>query len=288
MISFTTWLHLPIMALYAASLNSGSNGNCYYVGNAHEAVLIDVGISCREVEKRMQRLSLNPKQIKAIFVSHEHGDHIHGVPAFASKFNVPVYITPSTYRAANLSLTKVSVNTFTPNQPINIGELVVLPFPKQHDAADPHSFVVQHKGIHVGIMTDIGRVCDHVVRHLKQCHAVFLESNYDTEMLDKGGYPLALKNRIRNGYGHLSNHEAADLLMQHRPDFLSHVFLSHLSRNNNSPERALAAFQNFQHQSQVLIAPRDKETPLFLIDGSVTPNAKPAIVTPEGLQLKLF
>lgn len=276
------------MALYTASLNSGSNGNCYYVGNGHEAVLIDVGISCREVEKRMKRLNLNPKQVKAIFVSHEHGDHIHGVPAFASKFEVPVYITPDTHRAANLSLSKVLVHEFTKNQTIKIGALEVVPFSKKHDAVDPHSFVVQHNGIRVGVITDIGRACNQVIEHFKMCHAVFLESNYDTEMLDKGGYPLSLKNRIRNGFGHISNHEAATLLMQHRSDFLSHVFLSHLSRNNNSPERALAAFQGFEHKSQVLIAPRDRETPLFLIDGSLSNNVKPTIVVPEGLQLNLF
>lgn len=276
------------MALYTASLNSGSNGNCYYVGNAEEAVLIDVGISCREVEKRMKRLNLNPKQVKAIFVSHEHGDHIHGVPAFAAKFQVPVYITPATYRAANLSLSNVIVRDFTKHQAIKIGELQVVPFPKKHDAADPHSFVVGHKGIQVGVITDIGRTCDQVIEYFKMCHAVFLESNYDAEMLDKGGYPLALKNRIRNGFGHISNHEAASLLMHHKPDFLSHVFLSHLSRNNNSPERALAAFQGFEHNSQVLIAPRDKETPLFFIDGSVINHQRPTMVLPEGLQLKLF
>lgn len=276
------------MALYTASLNSGSNGNCYYVGNADEAVLIDVGISCREVEKRMKRLNLNPKQVKAIFVSHEHGDHIHGVPAFAAKFQVPVYITPATYRAANLSLTSVNVRDFTKHQAIKIGELQVVPFPKKHDAADPHSFVIQHKGINVGVITDIGRACDQVIEYFKMCHAVFLESNYDAEMLDKGGYPLALKNRIRNGFGHISNHEAATLLMQHGPDFLSHVFLSHLSRNNNSPERALATFQGFAESRQIIIAPRDKESPLFLIDGSMPTDIKSSILVPEGLQLKLF
>ncbi len=276
------------MALYTASLNSGSNGNCYYVGNADEAVLIDIGISCREVEKRMKRLNLNPKQVKAIFVSHEHGDHIHGVPAFAAKYQVPVYITLATYRAANLSLSKVNVHDFTKHQVIEIGELQVVAFPKKHDAADPHSFVVRHKGIHVGVITDIGRACDQVIEYFKMCHAVFLESNYDTEMLEKGGYPLALKNRIRNGFGHISNHEAAALLMQHRPDFLSHVFLSHLSRNNNSPERALAAFQGLAHTSQIVIAPRDRETPLFFIDGSVSHHQPSALVVPEGMQLKLF
>ncbi|NBP70315.1 MAG: MBL fold metallo-hydrolase [Cytophagia bacterium] len=276
------------MALFAASLNSGSNGNCYYVGNANEAVLVDVGISCREVEKRMKRLGLSPKQVKAIFVSHEHGDHIHGVPALAAKFEIPVYITEATYRAANLSLAKTEVRSFVANQSITIGALQVTPFLKQHDAVDPHSFIVQQDEICVGIMTDIGRACDQVIKYLQQCHAVFIESNYDVDMLERGGYPRALKNRIRNGLGHLSNVEAAELVKQYHPDFLSHVFLSHLSRNNNSPERALTTFQSLGLPCQILVAPRDKETPLFLIDGSKPAFSQPAIVLPEGSQLKLF
>lgn len=276
------------MALYTASLNSGSNGNCYYVGTSQDAVLIDVGISCREVEKRMKRLGLNPGLVKAIFVSHEHGDHIHGVPAFASKFQIPVYITPATLKAANLSLSKVNVLDFSPDQTIDIGSLQITPFAKYHDAIDPHSFIVGHEGIQIGVMTDIGRVCDRIIRYLQQCHAVFLEANYDEEMLERGGYPLALKNRIRNGSGHLSNREAANLLNNHRPGFLSHIFLSHLSRNNNSPERALEAFKNSGLESQVFIAPRDRETPLFSIDGKMISNTRPSAIIPEGSQLKLF
>ena len=280
--------NLHPMALYVASLNSGSNGYCYYVGNEQEAVLIDLGISCREVEKRMKRLNLPPQRVKAVMISHEHGDHIHGAPAFAAKFNVPVYITRATLQAANLSLDDSRSFHFTAGQKITVGRLEVLPFPKNHDAVDPHSFMVSYAGVNVGIMTDIGSACEHVTTQLKRCHAVFLESNYDAEMLDRGSYPLALKNRIRNGSGHLSNEEAFKLLNQHRAPWLSHVFLSHLSRNNNSIQKVQQAFDTLAGEMTILVAPRDRETPIFFIDGNKMREKAPIKLAKSGGQLDLF
>lgn len=280
--------NLQAMALYVASLNSGSNGNCYYIGNEDEAVLVDVGISCREVEKRLKRLDLPPQRVKAILITHEHGDHIHGAPAFAAKFNVPVYITTATLRASNLSLDDSRPIHFTAWQNIQVGKLEILPFPKIHDAIDPHSFTVSYAGIHIGIMTDIGRVCEHVSAQFKRCHAVFLESNYDVDMLERGAYPLALKNRIRNGSGHLSNEEAYNLLDQHKSPWLSHVFLSHLSRNNNSIERVQQQFDALTGEIEIVVAPRDRETPLFFIDGTRKTEKTTIRLAKFGSQLSLF
>ncbi len=280
--------NLHRMALYVASLNSGSNGNCYYIGNQDEAVLVDVGISCREVEKRLKRLGLLPQRVKAVLITHEHGDHIHGAPAFAAKFNVPVYITTATLRAANLSLDDSRSIHFTAWQKIQVGKLEILPFPKIHDAIDPHSFIVSGGGVNIGIMTDIGRVCEHVSAQFNRCHAVFLESNYDVDMLERGAYPLALKNRIRNGSGHLSNEEAFDLLNQYRSPGLSHVFLSHLSRNNNSIERVQQTFDVLTEGLEIVVAPRDKETPVFFIDGNRKTEKVPVRVAKSGSQLSLF
>ena len=128
------------MSLFVASLNSGSNGNCYYVGNDQEAVLVDAGISCRETERRMRRLGLNLSNVKAIFISHEHGDHIRGVEVLSRRYQVPVYITEKT-----LAYTKVDaslVNHFGTHESITIGGLSVKAFPKFHDAVDPHSFTI--------------------------------------------------------------------------------------------------------------------------------------------------
>jgi phosphoribosyl 1,2-cyclic phosphodiesterase len=251
------------MSLYIASLNSGSNGNCYYVGSGQEAVLIDAGISCREIEKRMRRLKLDTAQVKAVFVSHEHGDHIHGVSALSKKHKIPVYITPATLRASNMEIEPSMTISFMDEKPVSIGEMVVTPLSKQHDAIDPYSFVISRHGVNVGVFTDIGHACTNVVHYFKQCHAAFLESNYDAMMLERGGYPAALKNRIRNGKGHLSNHQAAELFADHRPRHMRHLFLSHLSRNNNTPEAALQAFDAIQHSVEIIIASRYEETALY-------------------------
>jgi phosphoribosyl 1,2-cyclic phosphodiesterase len=226
------------MALFIASLNSGSNGNCYYVGNSSEAVLVDVGLSCRETEKRMKQLGLSIKNVKAIFISHEHGDHIKGVSVLAHKYSLPVYITNITATNGPRLISHLA-KTFTANEPVTIGKLVVTAFTKQHDAADPHSFIISYNQTTVGVFTDIGIACKEVTRYFKQCHAVFLEANYDEDLLEKGKYPLHLKNRIRGGEGHLSNRQALELFIQHRPAFMTEIIVA--SRNEASAVYTIAA-----------------------------------------------
>src|SRR5882757_7397468 len=224
------------MSLFIASLNSGSNGNCYYLGNERDAVLIDAGISCRETERRMLRLGLSMKRIRAIFVSHEHSDHINGVTVLSKKYSLPVYITPGTLKNCRLVLDEQRTFSFMAYEAVQVGELVVSAFPKFHDAAHPHSFMIECRGIKVGVLTDIGSACEHVIHHFNQCHAAFLEANYDEELLEKGRYPYHLKRRIRSGHGHLSNSQALEVFINHRSAHLSHLLLSHLSRDNNRPE----------------------------------------------------
>lgn len=260
------------MSLFVASLNSGSNGNCYYVGNQDEAVLIDGGISCRETVKRMKRLGLSMKKVRAVFVSHEHGDHIHGITTLSKKFQLPVYITPGTLTNGRLALNADRIFSFRADDPFRIGNLTVTAFPKFHDACDPHSFIVSSNSVNVGIFTDIGSACENVIRYFKKCHAAFLEANYDEYMLERGGYPMSLKNRIRGGMGHLSNKQAAQLFTTHRPAFMSHLFLSHLSKNNNTPKLVKDLFTKIAGQTEIIIASRDKETKLYHIrnnDGSI-------------------
>jgi phosphoribosyl 1,2-cyclic phosphodiesterase len=253
------------MSLYITSLNSGSNGNCYYVGNDTEAVLVDAGISCRETEKRMKRLGLAMDKVKAIFISHEHGDHISGLTVLAKKFNLPVYITAPTLTNGRLLLDKTSVRPFTAHDPVTIGSLSVTAFPKMHDASDPHSFIISCGAVTVGVFTDLGVCCEQLVSYFKQCHAAFLEANYDADMLEKGSYPYHLKNRIRGGMGHLSNKQALQLFLEHRPHFMSHLLLSHLSKNNNDPKLVEDMFSKHAGNTKVVVASRYKETEVFHI-----------------------
>jgi phosphoribosyl 1,2-cyclic phosphodiesterase len=253
------------MMLSIASLNSGSNGNCYYIDNGEEAIFIDAGISCRETELRMKRLGLNMGRVKAIVISHEHSDHILGVNQLVHKYRIPVYVSQSTLKEAGFWKIRNYVVYFTAQQPINIGGLQITAFQKKHDACDPHSFVVSAAKTNIGVFTDIGAPCEQLVHYFKQCHAAFLESNYDEEMLDKGHYPAFLKNRIRGGNGHLSNRQALDLFRNHRPEFMSHLLLSHLSKENNSPELVESLFAAIPTETRVIIASRYRESALYQI-----------------------
>jgi len=256
------------MSLFITSLNSGSNGNCYYIGNREEAIIIDAGLSCRETEKRMNRLGLDIKSVKAIFISHEHSDHIFGLPVLTKKYQVPVYITERTRLNSGMQLQPHLVCAFNAYEPVEIGNMTIHAFPKQHDAADPHSFIVSANGVKVGIFTDIGNACNNVTDSFAQCNAVFLESNYDEAMLMNGRYPYHLKQRIRGGKGHLSNKQAFELFTSCRSPFMSHLLLSHLSRENNTHEIVDGMFQPHAKTTQVVIASRYKETAVYEIPAS--------------------
>ena len=274
------------MALFITSLNSGSNGNCYYIGNDTDAVLIDVGLSCRETEKRMKALHLSMTLVKAIFISHEHGDHIKGVSVLANKYRIPVYITQLTAKHGPILISHIA-KTFRADEPVVIGSLQVTAFSKQHDAIDPHSFIISSNGIQVGVFTDIGAACHHVIRYFKLCHACFLEANYDEAMLENGKYPLHLKNRIRGGQGHLSNRQALDLFTAHRNPGMTHLILSHLSKENNSPQLAKELFMPHAGSTNIIVATRYEPSAVYCI-GDAGAAGAPAVAACKPLQLGLF
>ena len=255
------------MSLYVASLNSGSNGNCYYVGNKEEAILVDAGISCREIEKRMLALALDPKNIKAVFISHEHTDHISGLPTLVKKYRLPVYITPNTYRSTGFSIDEKLVQGFKAFEAVQVGALSVTAF---------------------------GEPCKNVINYFRQCHAIFLESNYDETMLANSRYPVYLRNRISGKHGHLSNDQALQLFLKHRPPFMTHVFLSHLSKENNEPAIAAALFSQHAYGTAIIHAPRHGATAVYEIVASGEPIAVlPALPSRKKMvkaktQLSLF
>ncbi len=285
------------MSLFITSLNSGSNGNCYYVGTEHEAVLIDAGISCRETEKRMARLGLRMETVKGIFVSHEHSDHIRGISVLAKKYQLPVYITPNTHRNGGIVIQDHLVRAFSSFQEVRIGELCIKAFPKIHDAAEPHSFTVSRGDVVVGVFTDLGAPCEQLIGHFRQCHAVFLEANYDSQMLHGGRYPYHLKRRISGGKGHLSNDQALEIFLTHRAPHLSYLLLSHLSKDNNCPKLVHELFSKHAGHTRIFVASRFEESPVFRIEatGDQTRLPVPAVkekpVTMQhdnGLQMSLF
>lgn len=276
------------MSLFITSLNSGSNGNCYYIGNDDEAVLVDAGLSCRETERRMARLGLSVKRVKAIFVSHEHTDHVRGLAGLALKYALRVYVTDAT-KPGCYHLKTEHTYSFSPFVSVSIGSLSITAFPKFHDAADPHSFIISCKGITVGVFTDIGTPCQQLASHFKLCHAAFLESNYDEEMLENGNYPYFLKNRIRGGKGHLSNKQALDIFINNRPKTMSHLFLAHLSKQNNCPDLVQRLFDGHAGNTKIIVASRYAETPVYVIGNTKIKNTKGReAIFSEAAQMSLF
>jgi len=157
------------------------------------------------------------------------------------------------------------VHTLQAQQCVTIGELVITAFAKLHDAAEPHSFMVSCRNINVGVFTDIGAVCKNLIHHFKQCHAAFLEANYDEELLEKGSYPFHLKRRIRGGYGHLSNTQALSLFIDHKPANMTHLLLAHLSKDNNCPKLVYNLFNTHARGAEIIVASRYEETPVYYI-----------------------
>jgi phosphoribosyl 1,2-cyclic phosphodiesterase len=225
-----------------------------------------------EIEMRMKRLGLSMQKVKAVFVSHEHSDHITGLNVLTKKYQLPIYITSQTLLHGRLKIQKHLVISFKAHEPIIIGNLAITAFPKLHDAADPYSFVICCDEIKVGVFTDIGVACKNLITHFKQCHAAFLEANYDETMLEEGSYPHFLKNRIRGGNGHLSNNQALELFKMHRPSFMTHLLLSHLSKNNNCPDIVKQLFEQYANGVKMIIASRYRETEVYHI---LHPSIKP-------------
>ncbi|OSZ81179.1 MBL fold metallo-hydrolase [Chitinophagaceae bacterium IBVUCB2] len=256
------------MSLYLTSLNSGSNANCYYIANRNEAVLVDTGLSCRETERRMVKLGLSMEKVRAIFISHEHGDHITGLAGLSKKYRLPVYITDSTLRNTRIPIDQQLIQSFNHTKPVRIGELSIQAFQKSHDAADPHSFMITGNGTNVGIITDIGYACKHVLKYFSRCHAVFLESNYCDNMLANGNYPYHLQQRISSDRGHLSNRQALELFQHYKSPELQLLILSHLSKNNNKPELVEQLFAPHAGKTKVVVASRYEAGPIFNIAGN--------------------
>jgi len=220
-------------------LASGSPGNSCYVETDRTRVLIDAGLSCREILRRLETLSVDGTKIDALIITHEHTDHIRGAGPLARRLGIPIYINHSTYRKGLKALGDIpALELIQTGRTLVIGDLRVETFTKCHDAADPMGVVVSCNGCRVGLITDLGRSTRVVEDRLRGCRALIVEFNHDPQMLEAGSYPLFLKRRIVGPEGHLSNQQAGELIRLLVHQDLGVLVPAHLSLENNLPELA--------------------------------------------------
>ncbi len=249
--------------LEICAIASGSNGNCYYIGNDNEAILVDAGISTKQILIRMHHCGLDPSKIKGLFITHEHSDHMRGARVLGKKLQIPVFLTSKTYNRAYKNMRPDYPRFFSTDEPVSIEGITVFPVGKKHDAAEPCSFRVELDGKSIGVFTDIGHACENVKSHIGLCHALFLESNYDEKMLWEGSYPYFLKKRVASELGHLSNDQTFELLDKFSNGNLQCVFLSHISRDNNTHEKALKTMQPLATRFEIKIASRHEASEVY-------------------------
>jgi len=273
-------------------LASGSKGNSTLVSSSRTRILVDAGLSCRELLKRMQMANEDPAAIDALLITHEHQDHVQGVAVLARKLGVPVYFTQATHRAWMRWMTPQKrltyaewlarrqqavevevedpeclpakeeadpcrlpgVEYFAAGTGFCIGDIAVTPFTIPHDAADPVGFVFEADGVRMTIATDLGYMPPNVKMAIRNCDVLMLESNHDLEMLRDGPYPWSVKQRVMSRVGHLSNEAASDFLEKNYDGNASYVVLAHLSECNNLPELARVTAERALRDRMSLLA----------------------------------
>jgi phosphoribosyl 1,2-cyclic phosphodiesterase len=253
------------MVEYCA-LASGSNGNCYYVGNETQAVLIDAGISRRQLMKRMKQVGLDLRKVVAVFITHEHSDHNRGIRVISDLQNIPVYMTAGTLQKTKMDNRPCDIHTITAGDTIEIGDFRVHSFSKKHDAVDPCSFRIELNNLNVGVFTDLGAVCSKVAAQFAQCDVAFLESNYDQYLLEEGPYPVYLKKRVASDRGHLSNDQAVALASAHIGGRLKTLLLSHISADNNRVDIAMNAFRALEGHFKIIPTSRYEPTAVYRME----------------------
>jgi phosphoribosyl 1,2-cyclic phosphodiesterase len=257
------------MGVSLTVLSSGSAGNSSVLVTGRTRLLVDCGLSCRELCRRMMMSGMAPESLDAILITHEHSDHVAGLYVMAKKFRLPVYISAPTHAAwrryfkdaAGNKVNAERVEFFEPGRGFTVGDVEVMPFTIPHDAADPVGFTFKTEGIKVGIATDLGYMPASVKDHIKGCDALMIESNHDLEMLRQGPYPWSVKQRVLSRVGHLSNAALADFFASDYDGGAAFLILAHLSEQNNHPEiaktvaeTALGDRSSLFQTSQVMLA----------------------------------
>ena len=265
------------MTIRFLSLSSGSSGNCYYLGTDTYGILIDAGISARQIKKSLAANGIAFESIVAVCITHDHADHIRGAGYVGEKCGIPVYTTQTILNGMNrcYAMTQKIYSVGRPilkENPFTIRDFTVTAFEVPHDGTDNVGYRVEVCGRCFVFATDLGYIPDSVAAYLQQAYCLVLEANYDREMLQQGSYPYYLKKRIVSRSGHLCNNDTAEFLATHYHPGLEYVFLCHLSRENNTPELACRTIEARLLQSNIAVGrdvqlatlPRNTASELYL------------------------
>ncbi len=258
------------------SFASGSSGNCYYLGTYHSGILIDAGISARTIHRHLKSMGLDMSNIQGVLVTHDHADHIRAVGTLGERFHIPIYATPEIHGGIDKNYGVVeklrnSRRFFTKNEPFDINGMQVNTFGVSHDSTDCVGYVIDFQGQRFVIATDVGCVNDELIANVATANHLVIEANHDEQLLLNGPYPTYLKQRILSDKGHMSNRVCANVLAQCYHTGLKHVFLCHLSQENNDPEVAYRTVREALEQKGVdvdkdlvlSVLPRLEPTPIY-------------------------
>jgi phosphoribosyl 1,2-cyclic phosphodiesterase len=229
------------MELNFCSLSSGSSGNCYYLGNEFHGILIDAGISATSIRKFLRDIDISMQTIMGILVTHNHVDHIRGLEVLTRRNSLPAFTTHKVWKSILTPHTKISrdyIREIPLKQKFHLAGFDIEAFPVCHDAPETLGFHICAGDKKITIATDLGHICQTAAPYIRAANLLVIESNYDERMLSNGIYPQYLKARIRSDHGHLGNQQTSAFLAENISDNLSDICLAHLSKNNNTPEKA--------------------------------------------------
>ncbi len=262
------------MNLCFFSLSSGSSGNSYYLGTASRGILIDAGISATSVRRHLKSFGIGIEAVEGILVTHNHSDHIRGLEILTRRYSLPAFTSEGVRRSILGPCKKISaaaIREIPLRSRFSMAGFEIEAFPVCHDAPETIGFHICAGERKITLATDLGHICETAATYIRAANLLVLESNYDRQMLDEGSYPYFLKTRIKSDHGHLDNRQASEFLAEIATQNLTTVCLAHLSRNNNTPEKALDTLERIFtekgimpcNRPRVRILQRDVPTGIF-------------------------
>jgi phosphoribosyl 1,2-cyclic phosphodiesterase len=266
------------MKLNFCSLSSGSSGNCYYVGHEFHGILIDAGISATSIRKFLKDMNISMQTIMGVLITHNHSDHIRGLEVLTRKNSLPAFTTEKIWNSILTPKNKISrdcIREIPLQQKFHLAGFEIEAFPVCHDAPETIGLHICAGEKKITIATDLGHICQTAAPYIKAANLLVIESNYDEQMLVNGKYPYYLKARIQSDHGHLGNHQTSEFVADIISDNLSIICLAHLSKNNNTPEKALETLQRtfsekgiiLSGQQQISILNRNIPTDMIRLNG---------------------